>query len=150
MYDWDLATARHECGHALAALLVGGRFRYVTLRPRSRGNVAHVAAMTAPTPFDLAAVLWAGIVVDGDFNRGAGDIMDLDRLRREVPYAMAADGSGPRAEAERLLTDQSDLLDHLAVELVRRRTLTQREFLRAIGEWQRSLGTSWAHASEKR
>jgi hypothetical protein len=146
---WELIHARHECGHALVALLVQGSFRYVTLRPRNIKYGGHTYGIRTPSPRAEAVQGWAGSVA-GFGHVSIEERVLLQALAPDVPDVMELGEGSPRAEAEQLVAAHCALLDWLATELIRRRTMTRRDFERAITEWHDSLGTSWAHDSGKR
>src|SRR5258706_3463318 len=70
----DLAViAHHEAGHAVAHILVGHRFRYVTIRPRRQRATGRVAVHPRMVDaFPRAVTAYAGPEAEAHYLRGLG------------------------------------------------------------------------------
>lgn len=150
--DETYRTARHECGHALAAVLLGGSFRYVTIRPRryrfcpwTHNLNGHVVGIRGLSPRDDAIMTIVGMVAERESAAGLGipvgdqsDMEYLEGLVERVPDVFEVGPDSPLAEAEKLVVEYADLLDVLAARLVEKKTLAKREFLEAVAEWTRA------------
>lgn len=130
-------TARHEVGHALATVLIGGRFRYVTLRPRGGDHLAHVQDISTDSAWSEAVVLWAGPYAEKSAGGALADAEAIESIDPE--YLHRYDEDSPSARAAQLVAEYADLIDHLADRLLAARTIQFREFLGYIQEWMRTV-----------
>ena len=139
------ATAHHEAGHAVAAILKGVRFAHVTIRP-SEDAAGHVRFLTRARSVDQVhkrgIVALAGEAAQRRYNlrsvrghHGAGDRQAV------LAYALECSGSARQAEAmatlwavqaEELVNARWSKVALIAALLLERVDLTQSECFGAL------------------
>jgi hypothetical protein len=101
------ATAHHEAGHGVFHVLVGHRFRYITLRPRDKNLAGHVVSDQLSDPRKWraeVAALFAGLIAEDLWWEHLGSVTDREPRRRHlVQYSASTDILNARDELRYVL-----------------------------------------------
>lgn len=124
--DSDIAVARHEVGHAVVAVLVGGSFTRVVMEPAQHGQIrsrARVEGVGAPSDFDRATISLAGMFAadtrDGYVNAN-GASHDIGAACRfgHPEWLNSDDPNAPAGRAKELVNSHREVIDELAEHLL--------------------------------
>lgn len=132
MLDEDEATAFHEAGHAVADVVSGLRFRYVTVRPRNRSIAGHVMPSNAHAPGIWRSGQWEAVALSSAAGIIAEDLQstgsvssdsqrewlrrffvqqtgrtDMQYLRSTTRYAFVMERSNPGWSATEIEEDET-------------------------------------------
>jgi hypothetical protein len=142
----DLDVARHEMGHAVICILVGGVFEFVTgVRTDHGGGVrsrGHLAGSEIDDPFDQATVFMAGVYAaggaDGWINANGAGGHDFHMVKRlgSAGWLDHSDSGTPAWRACRLVQEHRQLIHDLADRLLEAGTLSYDEVRSAVATAQ--------------
>lgn len=126
----DAQIARHEAGHAVAALVAGARFEYVQItalgalagrRLNPGGIDGYLTSYQAP-PLAIAVISWAGPLAENSLFGAEGDLLNIRGLQRRFgyPYLTGRDRDSAYGLARDLLAENTAAVDAVAAELLAR------------------------------
>ncbi|MBB5871880.1 hypothetical protein F4553_005259 [Allocatelliglobosispora scoriae] len=136
-------VARHELGHAVVAVLVGGSFDYVTVgsvvHANGKRSKGHVEGVQTPSDFDQATMLMAGMMATAKNKTvGEGSKHDIEAVAHfgQPGWFDTSNPQSPTSRAKTLVDEHRDTIDSLADRLLKSdsKSLTCQEVKTALND----------------